>query len=433
MKYRYLCGLVLFIITSWVCNAQMVQEAQPPADSKPASTNIVGAEYPRIDAQRRAIFRVRAPEAQSVVVGLGNTALTKGDDGYWTGVTAPLDPGFHYYNLRINGVEVNDPSSETFFGSGRVMSGIEVPEEGVDFYLVKKVPHGQIVSFWYFAESTGETRQAYVYIPPDYMKNNDKRYPVLYLQHGMGEDRRAWANQGRTNFILDNLIAEGKAKPMLVVMEDGGIAAGMGGARRPAGPGAQGARPGQGQGQAAAGARPQQAPGQQAPGARPQAGPGQRPGGPGQGPGGMPSFWDGFGSVIVKDLIPAIDANFRTLANRENRAMAGLSLGGTQTYQITQANLDKFANIGIFSAPFGFPGVETGYNGLLLKPDEFEKQVKVFYISMGSKEGATTGRSIHEQLEKAGIKHVYFEAAGTAHEFQTWRKSLHGFTQLLFK
>ena len=413
-------------------------------NSKPASTNIVGAEYPRIDAQRRAIFRVRAPEAQSVVVGLGNTALTKGDDGFWTGVTVPLDPGFHYYNLRINGVEVNDPSSETFFGSGRVMSGIEVPEEGVDFYLVKKVPHGQIVSFWYFAESTGETRQAYVYLPPDYMKNNDKRYPVLYLQHGMGEDRRAWANQGRTNFILDNLIAEGKAKPMIIVMEDGGIAAGMGGARRPGGAGAQGARPGQGQGQPGQGASPQQGQGQQAQGARPQqgqgqppqgAGPGQgqRPGGPGQGPGGMPSFWDGFGSVIIKDLIPAIDGNFRTLANRENRAMAGLSLGGTQTYQITQANLDKFANIGIFSAPFGFPGVETGYNGLLLKPEEFAKQVKVFYISMGSKEGPNTGRSIHEQLEKAGIKHVYFEAPGTAHEFQTWRKSLHGFTQLLFK
>jgi enterochelin esterase family protein len=225
----------------------------------------------------------------------------------------------------------------------------------------------------------------------------------------MGEDRRAWANQGRTNFILDNLIAEGKAKPMIVVMEDGGIAAGMGRARRPSGAGAQGAGPGQGQ--APAGAKPQQ----------------------GQGPGGMPSFWDGFGSVMIKDLIPAIDANFRTLTNRENRAMAGLSLGGTQTYQITQANLDKFAYIGIFSAPFGFPGVETGYNELLSKPDEFAKQVKVFYISMGSKEGATTGRSIHEQLEKAGIKHVYFEAPGTAHEFQTWRKSLHGFTQLLFK
>jgi enterochelin esterase-like enzyme len=413
-------------------------------NSKPAATNIIGAEYPRIDAQRRAIFRVRAPEAQSVVVGLGNTALTKGDDGFWTGITPPLDPGFHYYVLRINGVEVNDPSSETFFGSGRAMSGIEVPEEGVDFYHVKKVPHGQIVSFWYYAESTGETRQAYVYLPPDYIKNNDKRYPVLYLQHGMGEDRRAWANQGRTNFILDNLIAEGKAVPMLVVMEDGGIAAGMGGARRQRPP--QGARPQEGQaGQAPQAARPQQgqtgqAPqgprpqegqaGQPAQGARPQQG--QRPGAPGQGPGGMPSFWDAFGSVIIKDLIPAIDANFRTLTDRGNRAMAGLSLGGTQTYQITQANLDKFANIGIFSAPFGFPGVETGYNGLLSKPEEFAKQVKVFYISMGSKEGASTGRSIHEQLENAGIKHVYYEAPGTAHEFQTWRKSLHGFTQLLF-
>lgn len=383
------------------------QENEAIENAKPASTNIPGAEYPRIDAQGRAYFRVSAPGAQSVTVSLGKVALAKGDDGYWTGWTAPLDPGFHYYSLRIDGAEVNEPNSETFFGSGKVMSGIEVPEAGVDFYHVKKVPHGQIVSFWYFAESTGETRQAYVYLPPDYMKNCDKRYPVLYLQHGMGEDRRAWANQGRTNFILDNLIAEGKAKPMIVVMEDGGIAAGM---RAPS--------------------RPQGAPGQPGQGQRPPMG--QRPGGPGQGPS-IPSFWDGFGQVIVKDLIPAIDANFRTLANRENRAMAGLSLGGTQTYQITQANLDKFSGIGIFSAPFGFPGVESGYNGLLSKPDEFAKQVKVFYISMGSKEGAGTGRSIHEALEEAGVKHVYFEAPGTAHEFQTWRKSLHGFTQLLFR
>jgi enterochelin esterase family protein len=147
----------------------------------------------------------------------------------------------------------------------------------------------------------------------------------------------------------------------------------------------------------------------------------------------MPSFWDGFGQVIIKDLIPTIDASFRTLTDREHRAMAGLSLGGTQTYQITQANLDKFANIGIFSAPFGFPGVETGYNGLLAKPAEFNKQVKVFYISMGSREGANTGRTIHESLDKAGINNVYYEAPGTAHEFQTWRKSLYGFAQLLFK
>ena len=157
-------------------------------------------------------------------------------------------------------------------------------------------------------------------------------------------------------------------------------------------------------------------------------GPGRR-GGQGQGP----HFWDEFTETIITDIIPAIDEHFRTIPNRENRAIAGLSLGGTQTYQISQANLDKFANIGVFSAPFGFPGVETGYNGLLAKPDEFNKQVKVFFISMGSKEGPNTGRTIHETLDKAGIHNVYFEAPGTAHEFQTWRKSLYHFAQLLFQ
>jgi enterochelin esterase-like enzyme len=407
---RLLNILALLFIASGV----FAQEPEFPAGTEPASTNIVSQDYPRIDADRKAYFRLRAPEAQSVVVSLGNTALTKGEDGFWTGVTAPLDPGFHYYTLRINGVDVADPASESFFGANNVKSGIEVPEKGVDFYDVKKVPHGEVRSVWYYAESTGEHRHAYIYTPPGYDKNPDKRYPVLYLQHGMGEDRRAWSNQGRANFILDNLIAEGKAKPMIIVMEDGGIAAGFGGGRRQGPP--PGARPAQGQAQ---GQRP--APGQG----------GQRPGG--GGPGGMASFWDGFGDVIIKDLIPMVDANYRTLTDRENRAIAGLSLGGTQTYGISQANLDKFANIGIFSAPFGFPGVETGYNGLLKKPEEFNKQVKVFYISMGSKEGANSGRGIHEQLDAAGINNVYYEAPGTAHEFQTWRKSLHGFAQLLFQ
>jgi len=425
--------LFLLFFTGSMCSAQAPQTApavQPPADSKPASTNIVGAEYPRVDALRQVIFRLRASDAQSITVSLGRTALTKGDDGFWTGTTKPQDPGFHYYSLIINGVDVADPASETFFGSGKVMSGIEIPEEGVDFYNIKKVPHGDVRSFWYFAASTGENRHAYIYTPPGYDNDIKKRYPVLYLQHGMGEDRRAWSNQGRANFILDNLIAEGKAVPMIIVMEDGGIAAGMGGggARRAPGQGA----PGQGapgQGAPGQGARPQgQAPAAQ--GQAPAQGANRAPGGA---PGGMASFWDGFGSVIIKDLIPTIDATFRTLTDREHRAMAGLSLGGTQTYQITQANLDKFANIGIFSAPFGFPGVETGYNGLLMKPAEFNKQVKVFYISMGSKEGPQTGKSIHEALDKAGINNVYFEAPGTAHEFQTWRKALNGFTQLLFK
>jgi len=394
--------------------ASYSQSADFPADTKPASTNIVGQEYPRIDSQRRVYFHFLAPGAQSVSVGLGNTALTKGEDGFWTGVTKPEDPGFHYYTLKIDGVDVADPSSESFFGAGKMMSGIEIPEDGVNFYDIKNVPHGNVNSFWYFAKSTNEYRHAYIYTPPGYDKNTTQRYPVLYLQHGMGEDRRAWSNQGRANFILDNLIAEGKAKPMIIVMEDGGIAAGMGGApRRPAGQ------------------RPPQAPAAgQAPGAAPQ---GQAPRGAMGAPGGMASFWDGFGKVIVNDLIPTIDASYRTLSDREHRAIAGLSLGGTQTYGISQANLDKFSHIGIFSAPFGFPGVETGYNGLLKKPAEFAKLVKVFYVSMGSKEGANSGRAIHEALDQAGVKNVYYEAPGTAHEFQTWRKSLYGYAQLLFQ
>ncbi len=421
------------------------QETNFPPNTKPASTNLVGVQWPRVDADRKVYFRISAPQAQSVTVSLGNLALKKGEDGYWTGVSSVQDPGFHYYSLRINGVEVADPNSETFYGSSKLMSGIEVPEAGVDFYDIKDVPHGEVRSVWYLAKSTGEYRHAYIYTPAEYEKNTTKRYPVLYLQHGMGEDRRAWSNQGRTNFIMDNLIAEGKAVPFIIVMEDGGIANGIGG---PGGgrPGGMGARPQGAPAQAGQG-RPQGAPqgapqGMAAPqGARPAgapqgAGQGQRPAGGGMGGmmGGMAnmSFGD-IAGVMISDLIPMVDANYRTLTDRENRAIAGLSLGGTQTYSISQANMDKFASIGIFSAPFGFPGVESGYNGLLAKPAEFNKQIKVFFVSMGSKEGASSGRSIHEQLDQAGIKNVYYEAPGTAHEFQTWRKSLYNFAQLLFK
>jgi len=395
-------NLLLAIVLISIGMVGFAQETVFPEGTKPASTNIPGADYPRIDSLSRVYFRFRAPEATSVSVSLGNVALTKGEDGFWTGIAKPQDPGFHYYSLKINGVEVADPLSETFYGASKVMSGIEIPERGVDFYDVKNVPHGEVRSFWYWSKTFGETRHAYIYTPPGYDRDKKKRYPVLYLQHGMGEDRRAWPNQGRTNFILDNLIAEGKAKPMIVVMEDGGIARGFGTPIRDKS-GKILPRP-EGQG------------------------PGRR-GGQGQGP----NFWDEFTETIITDIIPAIDEHFRTIPNRENRAIAGLSLGGTQTYQISQANLDKFANIGILSAPFGFPGVETGYNGLLAKPDEFNKQVKVFFISMGSKEGPNTGRTIHETLDKAGIHNVYFEAPGTAHEFQTWRKSLYHFAQLLFQ
>ena len=397
--------IILVIAAMTLAAAFCWSQSTGAGDAKPASTNGPGREYPKVDSQRRATFRILAPDAKSVRVL--NTDLSKGDDGYWMGTTPPLDPGFHYYTITIDGVSVADPNSQGFFGAGNVRSGIEIPDSGVDFYDLKNVPHGEVRMRWY-TTSSGETRQAYVYTPPGYDQNTKTRYPVLYLQHGMGEDRRAWPTQGRTNLILDNLIAEKKAVPMIVVMEDGGITPGMGGAQAPAARGAA----------AAAGAPPAGTPPVGA----------ARGGGGGRGLAPMP-----FVTAVVNDVMPMIDRTYRTIPDREHRAMAGLSLGGTQTYQITEANLDKFSYIGIFSAPFGFPGVETGYKGLLKKPADFNKQVHLFYISMGSKEGATTGRSIHEELDKAGIKNVYFESPGTAHEFQTWRRSLNGFAQQLFK
>lgn len=401
---RVILSVAAMTVAGALCSAQSTVSN----DAKPASTNAPGREYPKVDSQRRATFRIFAPDARSVRVF--NTDLIKGADGYWMGATPPLDPGFHYYTITIDGVSVADPNSQAFFGAGNVRSGIEIPDAGVDFYDLKDVPHGETRARWY-TTTNGETRQAYVYTPPGYDQNPRTRYPVLYLQHGMGEDRRAWPTQGRANLILDNLIADKKAAPMIVVMEDGGITPGVGGPPGGAQRGAAPAGPRTGAPLAAVAA----------------------PAGPPRGGGGRGLAPMPFVTGLVNDVMPMIDKTYRTLPDREHRAMAGLSLGGTQTYQITEAHLDKFAYVGIFSAPFGFPGVATGYGGLLQRPDEFSQRVRLFYFSMGSKEGPTTGRSIHEDLEKAGIKHVYYESPGTAHEFQTWRRSLHGFAQQLFK
>jgi enterochelin esterase family protein len=471
-------AVILALAVSQAAQAQMPggggRGAAAPAtamaeDWKPCSSNITGREYPQVNSARQVRFRISAPQATSIVVL--NTNLVKDENGVFTGITAPQDPGFHYYQLTIDGVQVADPNSESFFGANWVHSGIEVPEAGVDFYDDKDVPHGEVRSRWYKATSNGENRQAWIYTPAEYDKDPTKRFPVLYLQHGMGEDRRAWSQQGRTNFILDNLIAEGKAVPMIVVMEDGGISQGMGGGGgRGGAPGGRGGMPG------GRGGAPGAAPGGRggAPGAMgpvsddqlffvgaPPAGAGGPPGGMGGGPGG-PGMGGGrgmgggmggrggmggmgggrgpgggmggmnmpFTTQIIADVIPMVDANYRTIADRDHRAMAGLSLGGTQTYQITTANKDKFAYVGIFSAPFGFPGM----NAYAPSADEFDKTFKMFFISMGGKEAAGSGRDPANQLKEAGVKHVtYFEAPGTAHEFQTWRKSLHEFAPMLFK
>lgn len=354
------------------------------ADAKPAVSNIPGQEYPKIDSQLRATFHVKAQNAGKVQIDLGRIYdMTKGEGGIWTVTTDTLVPGFHYYFLIIDGVAVADPASESYYGCGKKSSGIEVPEQGVDFYEPKDVPHGEIRSKWYFSRITNAWRRCFVYTPPEYDTKTDTRYPVLYLQHGGGEDERGWVEQGRVNFIMDNLIAAGKAKPMIVVMDNGNA--------RAAGEGMFGFRT--------------------------------------------------FEKVMINDLIPMIDASYRTLADRENRAMAGLSMGGMQTFLITLNNLDKFAWIGGFSGSGAGPSgrsfdPNTAYNGVLADADTFNKKVHLVWLGIGTAEGERFYNSVknfRDTLEKAGIKTVFFESQGTSHEWQTWRRSLNDFAPRLFQ
>jgi len=267
-------------------------------------------------------------------------------------------------------------------------SGIEVPEPGVDFYDAKNVPHGEVRVRPYFSKISNAWRQAYVYTPPGY-DNSNTRYPVLYLQHGAGEDERGWTMQGRANFILDNLIAAGKAKPMIVVMDNGGGSALF---VNRGGPAAAGA-PGAGRGNAAN---------------------------------------SQFADILVHEIIPMVESNYRAQTDRANRAIAGLSMGAGQAWQIGTANLDKFAYIGGFSGgATGEP--ETAYNGVMANAKTFNNRVKLLYISIGTEENVQGARTFHQKLDQHGIKHVYFESPGTAHEWQTWRRSLYGFAPLLFR
>lgn len=374
-------------------------QAAPVEDFKPASSNQPGKPYPQVNSEGRARFRIVAPDAKSVrVPEWGGVPLTRGEDGAWVGTTRPLDEGFHYYRINIDGADVPDPGSKFFFGAGRWGSGIEIPAKDEDFYAVKNVPHGQLRQNLYFSKSTNTTRRCFVYTPPDYDKNTRERYPVLYLQHGAGEDETGWGNQGRANLIMDNLIAAGKARPFIIVMDNGGGNV-FGGVR---GRGPAGGKPG-----------------------------GDKPGGQpgrGRGPGGL--NFTAFAQILIEELIPFIDANYRTLSDQPHRAMAGLSMGGFQTRQITLANLDKFSHIGIFSG-----GSIAANDPALADPDAFKKKVKVLFVSYGSREaaGAATAKANHEALEKKGIKNTYYESPNTAHEWQTWRRSLYQFAPLLFR
>lgn len=359
-----------------------VAAAPAVEDFQPSSLNQPGQQYPQVNSEGRVRFRIVAPEAQTVSVSFRGTQLTKGDDGAWVGTTRPLDEGFHYYHLTIDGGTFNDPGTLNFYGSTRWESGVEIPAHDQDFYALKDVPHGRVQQILFPSKSTNTQRRAFVYTPPEYDKSLDKRYPVLYLQHGWGEDETGWSNQGRANLIMDNLIAEGNISPFLIVMTYG-----MTNEIRF---------------------------------------------------GGLRDFDIGpFQTVLVDELVPYIDTNFRTLADQPHRAMAGLSMGGMETRLITLANLDKFSHIGLFS------GGSISLDDVNNTPG-FKEKVKLVFVSYGSREIDSRNRSggrggfggdpkaNADALKQAGINSVFYVSPDTAHEFQSWRRSLREIAPLLF-
>jgi enterochelin esterase-like enzyme len=383
----------------------IAQTNAPIGSAHPSPYNFAGVQYPRIEADGRVTFHFTVTNAQKVQVSIVSVPfdMVKGDDGVWTYTTSePQAPGYHNYWMIVDGAIGLDPNVETFIGYGHMCNGFEVPDPEGGFYEVKDVPHGNVLLKDYYARTVNAWHRIFVYTPPGYEANSSTRYPVLYLQHGGGEDRRVWIEMGRANVILDNLLAEGKVKPMIVVMETSVAPGPRGGPGR--GPGG-GRGPGAGATNAAGGA------------------PARGAGGPGRGGDFNVSAFE---HLLIDDLIPWIDANLRTIADQPHRAMAGLSMGGMQTRGITLANLDKFSHIGIFS------GGSIALTNITDMP-AFQEKVKMVFVSYGSRENGAAGKANVEALKQAGVNSVFYESPNTAHEWLTWRRSLYQFAPLLFK
>lgn len=354
-----------------------------PVAGAPAPSNIRNAAYPQITADSRVIFNIKAPEAQKVQIDLGKKYdLVKDTAGFWKITTDSISEGFHYYSLLIDGVAVADPASETFYGMGRMASGIEIPFAGGGYYATRNVPHGDIRIKKYFSRVTNSWRQCYIYTPPDYDSNLVAKYPVLYILHGGGEDQRGWATQGKTDLILDNLIAEKKAKPMLVVMMDGNF--GGGGI---AGFGEQSLRT--------------------------------------------------FENELKNVVIPFVEKNFRTETDGKNRALAGLSMGGLQTLYAGIKNTDMFRYLGVFSSGWfaNQPALsDPQYDFMKANASTINTNLKSFWISMGGKEDIAYNncKIMMTKFDELGVKYTYSEYPG-GHSWPVWRNNLYNFSQILFK
>ena len=393
MKVRIEQGLVIMLI----CTSCWGQAD----NARPAPTNVPGAEFPKLHSDRSATFRVQADNAQKVqlLMELGQSTydMVKGTDGFWEVTTKPVLPGFHYYLVSTDGFVSADPGSRTFFAARKEVSGIEVPAPESEFFAAKDVPHGSVRTEWYFSKATGEWRRIFVYTPPGYDQSSE-RYPVLYLQHGWGEDEAAWSHQGKENFILDNLIAAQKAKPMIIVNENGMTGVNF---QPPPPP------------------RPGSAPSSPPPRSIPDSFKEER--------------YTLFDSVISTDLIPFMDGHFRTIPDREHRALAGLSMGGAQAFRIGLNHLNQFAYLGAFSPALSITDAAKDYNGALADSAKVNQQLRLLWMGVGSDDfllGPVRGS--HEILEKAGIKHMWVESSG-AHVWTVWRKYLADFAPGLFQ
>ena len=381
---------LLILIAQFTCG-------QSDKGFSPAASNIQGSEFPKISADNSVYFRLKAPDVSKVQIQGGDGLcpkpldLTKESDGNWNIIIPKAGIGFHYYWFIVDGLRVNDPGSGTYFGYGRMTGGIEVPVPGEDFFLPKSVPHGDVREHWYFSDITGKWRRAFVYTPPEYEKNVKNRYPVLYLLHGAGENERGWSLQGHMSFIMDNLIAGGKAVPMIVVMDNGY-------------------------------ATPKDSPSTPA----------------GFSMKDLSKAAETLENVYIKEIIPDIDAFYRTIPERESRAMAGLSMGGLQTMLIGMNRLDHFSYFGFFSgAIFGniLEDPETAFNGVFANAASFNSKVKLMWFGAGSGETQFVKmvEDARKKLEDLGIKSMSYISQGTFHEWHTWRRDLNEFAPLLFK
>lgn len=382
------CGekrLVLFCIIAWVMCVSLPAYAQVVEDFKSSSVNQQGKEFPQVNSEGRVRARIYAPEAKRVQLDLGGVKydLVKDEKGVWTGESAPQQEGFHYYQLNVDGASVPDPGTKYFYGAGRWGSGIEIPAHDAAFYALKDVPHGLLSELNYYSKITQSWRRCFVYTPAGYETDTKKRYPVLYLQHGSFEDETGWGSQGKANLILDNLIAEKKAVPMLIVMDNGYAAR-----------------------------SDVQAPLQTT----------------------------AFEEVLMQEVIPMIDAKFRTLPYRESRAIAGLSMGANQTMRIAMNHPETFAYYGGFSGTSNYPSTEpldadTFLDGKFKDGKAVNKQFKVFFLGLGTSEPVPfpgVVKAFRQMMDKQGIKYIYYESPETAHEWLTWRRALYQYAQLLF-